>query len=201
MSLSGSSNMMNAINNYKNNMTVENLDCCIYFICQEVKGKHRVDIACLDSCRKCKEVCIDSCHIFSGAGIGFDFIQFSKLGLKDPYHVALFVKGYSDQGITYYIYDPTYVQFNDKHYCIDKGCYYQGPGNYMDEEVRDQLIRNGFLPLTTQNMKAYIDSFIDAYNNRSDIDVKLSKEDVYSILSDHLDEFGFSFDYRASSRN
>ena len=71
----------------------------------------------------------------------------------------------------------------------------------MDEEVRDQLIRFGFLPLTTQNMKAYIDSFIDAYNNRSDIDVKLSKEDVYSILSDHLDEFGFSFDYRASSRN
>lgn len=183
--------------NYLKDQSEESFVLFLDKICSEL----RVNLDITDSydSAKCFEVekvlsILYSCNDY------FDMIDipFHKVGLDDPLHksavIGNVVMENGEKVLKYYIFDPTYVQFDRDIYSLNNGDSYIPPARFLtsDEQLKfkDELINNGFVLLNQENLKLYINSFVDARNNRSDVETMLDKEEAYLAVVKY-----FSFSY------
>lgn len=105
----------------------------------------------------------------------YEQILLSKLGIDSPYHRASLVGFRADDGVQWFLVDPTYGQFfrNEKF------------ANYMFSNYKDfslELLDNGYVECTTENIYSYIHGFMFSKAFSDNIDTKIVYNNLYNIL-------------------
>ena len=58
------------------------------------------------------------------------------------------------------------------------------PGEFIDENLKQQLINNGFFTLTPENIYEYLNSFVQSYSSLYKIDKDLVFNKFYELLKE-----------------
>ncbi len=106
---------------------------------------------------------------------GYDQINMVRLGVEEPFHRASLLGFNSDEGPQWFLVDPTYGQFfeNEKF------------KNYMfqnDNEFTWELLKNGFVPCTLENMASYMSGFVFSGAYTNDVDHEKVYRNVERLL-------------------
>lgn len=147
-------------------------------IVERARKNNHVDISNPDECRKCLEVNRDI--ILMGLEEDFyDFpIIFKEIGILNLTHYATILT----KGDQTFLVDATYSQF----FCdtiLDDGSVILDLNNYLnseeEQEFKDELVSNGFVLATRENIFSYVKGFVCALNDQG---YNLDLETIYNNL-------------------
>ena len=108
-------------------------------------------------------------------GLYYEQIMLSNLGIVNPMHRASLLGFPSDNGIQWFLVDPTYGQFFRN----------ENFANYMfsnHKKFCDELLNNGYIEYNLENIYTYIHGFMFSNAFSSEIDTKLVYNKLYEIL-------------------
>lgn len=117
--------------------------------------------------------------------IGIPYIRFAnnELDMRELEHHYGILGLNTEIGQVCFLLDATYMQFDKKDYPIDNVTVIS-PGEFIDENLKQQLINNGFFTLTPENIYEYLNSFVQSYSSLYKIDKDLVFNKFYELLKE-----------------
>lgn len=115
--------------------------------------------------------------------IDIPYIPFAnnELGMKELEHYYGIVAFNTEIGQVCFLIDATYIQFDKEKYPIE-GKLVTSPGKYINGDLKQQLINNGYFTMTHENIIEYLNSFVTSYNNLYKINNDLVITKFYKML-------------------
>lgn len=117
--------------------------------------------------------------------IDIPYIKFSnnELGINELEHHYGILGLNTEIGEVYFLLDATYIQFDKKTYTMSNKLIVS-PGEFIDENLKQQLINDGFFTLTPKNIYEYLNSFVQSYSSLYKIDKVLVSNKFYKLLKE-----------------
>lgn len=158
------------MNNQEKIMSYEDSKIFLKTIINRVRNELGINLFHPETATQCFEAIRSFSYIIYSTNIPsiVEQFPFKEIGLNNPIHQAGIVGIATNEGDKYFILDPTYIQFSMDKYTLNDNDTYIPPMHYLKtiEEINfgKELTTNGFIPLTKNNLKIYIGSFIKANN-------------------------------------
>lgn len=134
-----------------------------------------------DDCIKCEESSMFLDRLCEIADIPYIRFANSELGMKELAHHYGILGLNTEIGQVCFLLDATYMQFNKETYPVENKQVIS-PGEFIDENIKEQLIKDGFITLTKENAYHYINSFVESYNTLYKIDKNLVINNFFETL-------------------
>lgn len=117
--------------------------------------------------------------------IDIPYIKFSnnELGMRELEHHYGILGLNTEIDQVCFLLDATYMQFDKKTYTMSNKLIVS-PGEFIDENLKQQLINNGFFTLTPENIYEYLNSFVQSYSSLYKIDKDLVFNKFYELLKE-----------------
>lgn len=175
----------------KPTLTIEEVKLALDFISSEIRNNLDVNTPSTRLCKESSCAVEDLCYF-----LAIPCIQFctSELGVTPLEHHFGILGFKTEQGQICFLVDLTYIQFSLDKYNIDapktQVIPIISPGKFMDEAIKEELIKNGYLTLTEENITQYINGFINGYKslyienqNKNLLKLeKINEQDVFNKL-------------------
>ena len=171
-------------------MIDKNIKTILDSIANQVRTKFRIKDS---TTRECKESSLFTATLCDRVGIPYVPFNLPSLGMKELEH-HFGVTGFkTDVGQVCVLIDLTYIQFTEKTYPV----YVRGtmtakdapsPGNFISDETKNKLLKDGYIILTENNFYDYFGSFIET-NKRVN---KMDEEKMYKRIYDEFSSFGIN---------
>lgn len=152
-------------------------------IVERVRRCYHIDVNDPNLCRKCLEVNRDI--ILNGIEKDFyDFpIVFKEIGILNLTHYATILT----KGDQTFLVDATYPQFFNSDITLDDGSIILSLDNYLrtkqEQQFKDELVSNGFVLATRENIFSYVKGFVCALNAQG---YNLDLDSICSKVSNNI---------------
>lgn len=140
-----------------------------------------------DDCIKCEESSMFLDRLCISTNIPYIRFSNSELGMKDLAHHYGIIGLNTEIGQVCFLLDATYMQFNKETYPVENKQVIS-PGEFIDENIKEQLIKDGFITLTKENAYQYINSFAESYSSL----YKIDKDSVINNFFETLKTFNIN---------
>lgn len=145
--------------------------------------------------RMCKESSLHVLKLCDGLGIPYIPFSMGELGMPElEHHFGITGFNTEEYGQICFLIDLTYIQFTDKEYYINlrnksEAKLSLSPGNFISDENKNNLLKNGYLTLTEETFNNYLGCFIEANKLVNNID----EQEIYQRAHTLLKNFGINF--------
>lgn len=173
-------------------LTMNEVETFLNFEAVSIRRKVGITDPYDTNCAKCAETRFLTGVSMFNNNCDCELLPIKKLLNIELTHYATAVEIPTIEGMKWYLMDLTYSQFFQDKYLLDDGTYMPLKKDFVtDIESRfaDDLRKKGYVELTRENIKLYIDSFLNAYSKVRHI----NRNEIYQSVNQYLSDKGIKY--------
>jgi len=171
--------------------TIDEIEKILEYLVKTVRTNLDIKDSSTRSCRESSMALMRLCDKLDIIYIPFNMSEIGMKGLEHHYGITEFS---TEMGLIPILLDLTYIQFTEDKYIVNcenanESKSVIAPGNFISENNKENLVKNGYLTLTENNFNDYIRSFIETYKLVN----KVNENVIYDNVYNNLNEFDINF--------